>query len=58
MRPEEEFMYKYLQKIDKKVKKPERDSDDEIIGEDGDLISNTSEAEFANEMIVKEMNRL
>jgi hypothetical protein len=51
MRPEEEFMYKYLEKIDKREKRPERGSDDEMIGEDGDVISNTSEAEFANEII-------
>ena len=41
-------MYKYLKKITKKEKKPDRDSDDEMKGEDGDKITNQSEEDFAN----------
>ena len=58
LRPEEEFMYKYLKKIDKREKRPEPGSDDEMIGEDGEKISNVSEEEFAQKEIMKEMARL
>jgi len=59
MRPEEEFMYKYLKKIEKREKRPEPGSDDEEnFDENGDKISNLSEEEFANKEIMKEMDRL
>ena len=58
LRPEEEFMYKYLKKIDKREKRAQSGSDEEIIGEDGERISNLSEEEFAQKEIMKEMAKL
>ena len=40
LRPEEEFMYKYLQKVTKREKKADKDGDEDMFDEDGDKISN------------------